>query len=173
MLSASWQGPPSAFDMKRIDGALAFQANDGVLTEVERGATSRMFGLLMLTDIPRRLRGDFSDLFDEGFTYDRLQGNFNIADGNAYTQDLTLEGSTARISIAGRTGLVNEDYDQVVTVTPKLSSSLPLVPIWLAEKMLDIRLIDNVFAYRYTITGSWESPSVKPVKMILDSSERS
>ena len=62
--------------------------------------------------------------------------------------------------IAGRTGLVDEDYDQLITVTPKLSDSLPLMPIWLVEKVLHTELFDRLFAYQYTVTGSWDEPSV-------------
>ena len=41
---------------------------------------------------------------------------------------MMMDSASARIDISGRTGLVAEDYDQVVTVTPKLSSTFPLAP---------------------------------------------
>jgi uncharacterized protein YhdP len=114
----------------------------------------------VVPDLPRRLKGDFSDLFEDGFVYKQIEGTFNIERGNAYTNDLSLDGSLARIDIAGRTGLANEDYDQVITVTPKVSDSLPLMPIWLVEKAIHYELINKLFAYQYTVTGSWDEPSV-------------
>lgn len=159
-LAATWDGPPSQFDLGKLDGVLRFRAGRGTLTDVPRGTTGRLFGLLVVPDLPRRLKGDFSDLFEDGFAYKQIEGTFNIENGNAYTNDLSLDGSLARIDIAGRTGLANKDYDQLITVTPKLSNSLPLMPIWLVEKALRKELINNLFAYQYTITGSWDDPSV-------------
>jgi hypothetical protein len=46
----------------------------------------------------------------------------------------------ARIDIRGHTGLSAEDYDQTVTITPRLTSSLPLAPICLAEKVLNAQI---------------------------------
>ena len=54
-----------------------------------------------------------------------------------------------------------EDYDQLVTVIPKISSTLPLVPLWLAQKILDRNVFDKAFAYQYMITGPWSQPSVE------------
>ena len=171
-LNAAWPASPLDFDLRRIDGVLDFRAREGRLTEVKSGAGGRLFGLLMLTSLPRRLALDFSDLFEEGFTYDRMNGRFTIEGGDAYTNDFVVESPTARIELAGRTGLVDEDYDQVVTVTPRVSSSLPLAPIWLAEKLLNKQLFDKVFAFRYTISGSWKDPLVEPIVVESPDQER-
>jgi uncharacterized protein YhdP len=162
-LTASWDGQPSDFDLEAVEGVLHFRAGEGTLTEVRRGTTGRLFALLVVPDLPRRLKGDFSDLFEDGFAYKQIEGTFNIERGNAYTNDLTMEGSMARIDIAGRTGLADEDYDQLMTVTPKLTQSLPLMPIWLVEKALQRELFDKIFAFQYSITGSWEDPAVTPI----------
>jgi uncharacterized protein (TIGR02099 family) len=162
-LAAAWDGPPSNFDLAALEGVLHFRAGKGTLTDVRRGTTGRLFGLLVVPDLPRRLKGDFSDLFEDGFVYKQIEGTFNIEHGNAYTNDLTLDGSLARIDIAGRTGLTDEDYDQLMTVTPKLSESLPLMPIWLVEKAIQRELFNKLFAYQYSITGSWDEPSVTPI----------
>ncbi len=167
-LAASWDGPPSDFDLEHLDGVMHFRAGEGTLTEVGQGTAGRLFALLVLPDLPRRLKGDFSDLFEEGFAYKHIEGTFNIERGHAYTNDLTLDGSLARIDIAGRTGLVDEDYDQLITVTPKLSGSLPLVPIWLVEKAFRKEIFDTLFAYQYTITGSWDEPSVTRIVVERD-----
>jgi uncharacterized protein YhdP len=75
-----------------------------------------------------------------------------------------METDTARVEIAGRTGLVTKDYDQIMTVTPKLTSSLPLAPLWLAEKALNRELFGNAFSAQYTITGSWADPKVESIQ---------
>ena len=72
-----------------------------------------------------------------------------------------MESDTARFEVVGRTGLVHEDYDKLVTVIPKISSTLPFVPIWIAQKILDRNVFDKAFAYQYTITGPWDAPVVE------------
>ena len=163
-LRGSWTGAPADFDLDRLTGVMHFLSTDGRLTRIEPGVTGRVFGLLTITSLPRRLILDFGDLFKDGFEYDRIDGSFALEKGNAYTEDLFIEGDTARFEVVGRTGLEAEDYDQLVTVIPKISSSLPLVPLWLAQKILNRNVFDKAFAYQYTITGPWDQPSVEFVK---------
>ena len=163
-LCGSWTGAPTDFALERLAGIMHFQSTGGRLPRVERGVTGRVFGLLTVTSLPRRLILDFSDLFKDGFEYDRIAGSFALENGNAYTSDLSMESDTALFEVVGRTGLVSEDYDQLITVIPKISSALPLIPIWLAQKILDRKVFDKAFAYQYTITGPWDEPAVELVK---------
>ena len=157
-ISASWPGSPLDFGIDRLDGTLHIEAREGRFTQVERGAASRLFGLLMLTSLPRRLLLDFRDLFEDGFAFDSLAGSFSIASGDVVTRDLVIDGPTAIIELAGRIGLVAEDYDTIVTIVPKLSASLPFVPIWLGQKFFNTQVFDRAFAYRYAIRGPWSEP---------------
>ena len=166
LIQGQWPGSPFDFDTTTLHGTLHFRASNGFLRDIEPGVTGRVFGLFTLTTLPRRLlRLDFSDLFEEGLGYELLEGSFNLEAGNAYTNNLKLETDTSRVEMEGRVGLLLRDYDQVMTVTPKLSSSLPLAPLWLAEKFLNRKLINDVFAYRYTITGSWDHPKVERIRV--------
>jgi uncharacterized protein YhdP len=76
-----------------------------------------------------------------------------------------MQTATAQVEIKGRVGLIDEDYDQVMTITPKISASFPLAPIWLAEKLFNRKLIDSAFSYQYLITGSWDEPQVERVRV--------
>ena len=163
-LRGSWKGAPTDFALERFTGVMHFLSTDGRLVQFEPGVTGRVLGLLTITSLPRRLLLDFGDLFKGGFGYDRIDGRFALENGHAYTDDLYLESDTARIEVVGRTGLESKDYDQLVTVIPKISSSLPLVPIWIAQKLLNRNVFDKAFAYRYTITGPWEEPVVELAK---------
>ena len=163
-LRGAWTGTPAEFGLERLTGVMHFLSTDGRLTRLEPGVTGRVFGLLTITSLPRRLILDFSDLFKGGFEFDRIEGSFAIENGNAYTDDLFMESDTARFEVVGRTGLAAEDYDKLVTVIPKISSSLPLVPLWLAQKILNRNVFDAAFSYRYTITGAWNAPVVELVK---------
>lgn len=162
-LRGSWMGMPTDFTLRRLTGVMHFLSADGRLTRLERGVTGRVFGLLTFTSLPRRLILDFGDLFRDGFEYDRIEGSFAIENGHAHTDDLSLESDTVRLEVVGRTGLVDEDYDKIVTVIPKISSNVLLLPVWVAEKILDRNVFDKAFAYQYTITGGWDEPVVELV----------
>ena len=159
----TWNDAPSNFALSGVEGVVHLRSNRGRLLNVDPGAAGRLFGSLMLTALPRRLKLDFSDVFGEGVEFDSIEGSFGLARGHAYTNNLRLESEATRIEIAGRTGLVTEDYDQIVTVAPKLASSLPLAPLWLIEKVLKKSIFDKAFAYRYTITGPWAKPQIERV----------
>jgi uncharacterized protein (TIGR02099 family) len=173
VVEASWPGPPTAFALAEAHGRLDLRIEDGALDEVEPGA-GRVFGLLSVRALPRRLTLDFRDLFGKGLRYSRIEGSFQIADGNAHTSDLLVEGDAARIELSGRVGLASESYDQVVTVTPRVSSTLPIAgaiaggPIGAAAALVAGTLfrdqIDRVAAYRYTVTGPWSNPVVAPLE---------
>lgn len=171
-LNARWQASPMEFDLRKLKGTLHFRSVNGRLLEVERGATERIFGLLSVTALPRRLILDFTDLFETGLSYESIDGSFNLENGEAYTNNVVMETNTARVEIAGRTGLVTEDYDQTMTVTPKLTSSLPLAPLWLMEKAFNRELFGDVFSAQYTITGSWADPKVEPITVKSNVEER-
>ena len=163
-LRGSWTGAPADFALERLTGVMHFLSTDGRLTRLEPGVTGRAFGLLTVTSLPRRLILDFGDIFKDGFKYDRIDGSFAIENGDAHTENLFMESDTARFEIVGRTGLVSEDYDKLVTVIPKISSSLPLLPVWIVEKILDRNVFDKAFSYQYMITGAWNEPVVELVR---------
>ena len=158
-----WSDSPFGFTLGAAEGTLELRANSGRLLDVNPGAAGRLFGSLLFTALPRRFTLDFNDVFGKGIEFDSIQGSFALSRGHAYTNSLLIDSKTARINVAGRTGLVAEDYDQIITVTPKLSSSLPLAPLWLLEKVFQKNIFDKAFAYRYTVTGNWEEPLIERV----------
>ena len=164
-LDLDWPGMPQEFSRNNITGNVALNFRDGQLTDINPGA-GRIFGLLSLQTLPRRLFLDFRDVFTEGFSFDEIKGSFNIGGGDAYTSDLHLSGPAARIAISGRTGLVDEDYDQLVTVIPNAAGSVPMLTVlagaepitalvtWTLKNIFQSQ-IDEAIRIEYTITGGW------------------
>ena len=173
-IDAGWVGAPTDFAFKNLNGSLDMQIDKGQLLDIDPSA-GRLFGLLSIQTLPRRLLLDFSDIFGKGLTFDSIEGDFEITDGNAYTNDLYMHGPTADITVTGRTGLADKDYDQVVTVTPQIANSLPVASalfgpvgigvgafIYLFNSLNDN--IDKLLRYQYTITGKWDNPVIKKIK---------
>ena len=156
--------------ISRLSGRLEISATNGNLTSVEPGA-ARVFGLMSLAHLPRRLALDFGDLTGEGLSFDTLRGTFRLTDGDAYTDNLTLRGSAAEIGIAGHTNLRNRTYDQTAVVTGQLGASLGVAgalaggPAVGAALLLFFTDIQGAAQGRdsryYRITGSWDDPQVR------------
>ncbi|TAJ95673.1 MAG: TIGR02099 family protein [Gammaproteobacteria bacterium] len=177
-INADWNGSPMDFALNKLNGKLVMDVFQGQFLHANPAA-GRLFGLLSIQALPRRLLLDFRDLFGKGLSFDKIEGSFEIENGNAYTNNLYMRGPAADIAVSGRTGLADKDYDQIVTVTPQISDSLPWAgaafgpvgigvgaAVYLMGEMFD-KLhdnIDNILSAQYTITGSWNDPVVEKIK---------
>jgi len=169
-LDLSISGPPRAEFLDELDGDVAISIRNGQLDEVDPGA-GRVFGLLSVAALPRRLSLDFRDVFNRGLGFDKIEGTFRIVNGDAYTCDLTLEGSVADIGVVGRAGLAQRDYNQTALVSADVGSSLPAVgavvggPPAAAALLLFSQIFKKPLqelgqAY-YQVSGDFDDPTVE------------
>lgn len=176
-IDAAWDGMPSEFALEKLQGSFSLRVDEGRFLDIDPGG-GRLFGLLSLQTLPRRLSLDFNDLFRKGFTFDRIEGAFELDHGNAYTNSLLMDGPAARIDVSGRTGLADQDYDQRVTVTPALSDSIPVAGaffgpagigvgavLYLGQKMFKSipEQVDKFLSREYSITGGWSQPVIERI----------
>jgi uncharacterized protein (TIGR02099 family) len=169
-IDASWPGPPSGFALPKLDGTLDIDVGEGRIPDVNTPSAGRIFGLFSMTEIPRRLSLDFSDFFQSGFSFNSIAGKFRLADGNAYTDGVTIKSPAAEIVVKGRTGLRAKDYDQQMSVRPHAGSTLPIVgaiaagPVGAAAGLVMQGILNRplgkVVAMNYSVTGSWEKPKI-------------
>lgn len=180
----SWDGAPTDFSFNKINGTMSLAIGEGSLLDINPVA-GRLLGLFNFQTLYRRLSLDFSDIFGKGLNFDDVKGNFELGHGNAYTNDLRMQGPSVEILVTGRTGISARDYDQSAIVTPKISYTLPVfgavlapaglgpigagvgVAIFLAGKLFDgiPTQVDKLLSYRYTITGSWDEPVIERVSV--------
>ncbi len=169
----SWSGPPSADFLDTASGTMRFKLEEGTLKEVDPGG-GRLLGILSVSALPRRLSLDFSDVTDEGLSFDELQGDFNVEGGNAYTCNLGLVGSVADLGVVGRIGMRAKDYDQLAVVRPHVSNVMPIGGAIVGGPGLGaaVLLIQQIFRKPlsklgetyYQILGPWDSYRVKKVQ---------
>lgn len=167
-----WPASPFGDRFTGAAGELHLALRNGQLRQVEPGA-GRLFGLLSLSALPRRLLLDFSDVFSSGLSFDNLTGDFVIQDGNAYTGNLQLDGPAADVLLVGRTGLAARDYDQVAVVDAHISAALPVAgalaagPQVAAVVLLLSQLLkeplQSATQTRYHITGPWDNPQIETI----------
>lgn len=172
-LELAWEGGPGDFDWGRADGRLEVNIGQGRVLEVEPGA-GRLFGLLSLTEIPRRLMLDFSDFFKSGFAFNQMAGSFDIQRGNAVTEGFRIDAPSARILLNGRTGLKARDYDQTMEIVPKAGSVLPAIGAIaggpagaavgaVAQAVLN-QPLKEMTRTTYRITGPWSDPRIETIE---------
>lgn len=171
----NWQGAPYQVSFTKLRGHFSFTASNGQIVDIGSSNEAKLnFGRLLtflsIQSLTKRLQLDFSDLKTKGFDFTNLQGNFTLRKGNAITRDVTIEGPVASITIAGRIGMLNKDYDLIIKVVPHFTSSLPVIvglaggPVagvvaWLANAVLG-STVQKIAETSYHITGSWSKPDV-------------
>tara|TARA_R110002096_G_scaffold46751_1_gene125113 strand:- start:5979 stop:9818 length:3840 start_codon:yes stop_codon:yes gene_type:complete len=168
----TWSGSPRSDFFSVLDGDVKVRFGNGQLEEVKPGA-GRVFGLMSITALPRRLSFDFRDVFNKGFGFDSIAGNFRIDDGRTYTCDLSLEGPAADIGIVGVADIANKTYNQTAVVSANVGNTLPIVGAVVAGPQVAAGLLifsqifkkplQEVGQVYYGITGSWEEPEVDSV----------
>ncbi|UCG72635.1 MAG: TIGR02099 family protein [Chromatiales bacterium] len=171
----SWPGPPAADFLAAASGQVQIRIEEGALLDVEPGG-GRVLGMLSVAALPRRLALDFRDVFDEGLSFNVLEGNFTLESGEAYTCNLGLEGGVADVGIVGRTSMSEETYDQLAVVRPHVSNVLALGgavvggPGVGAAMLLISRIfrkpLSQIGESYYEIQGSWEQPNISKTQRI-------
>ncbi len=166
----NWNGGFGDFDWGILNGVVTMDITNGVFTKVDPGA-GRMLGLLSIESLPGMI---FSgDAFKSGFNFDRIVGNYNISDGNAVTDDVSITGPAAYVLVTGRTGIVVRDFDHYVTVVPNVSGTLPLTSgaifgpqvgavVYFFKKLFGAG-IDESSKRIYHLTGSWTNPEIQRI----------
>ncbi|OGT44823.1 MAG: TIGR02099 family protein [Gammaproteobacteria bacterium RIFCSPHIGHO2_12_FULL_37_34] len=174
----NWSGTPYAPSLATMTGHANLDLGKGRIVEIGQSSEAkmgigRMLSIFSLQSIPRRLMLDFSDLFQKGYSFDNVRGDFDLHQGNAYTTNLRFDGPIARVSINGRIGLEKKDYDFTLSVTPYVSSGIPVAagyagfltggPIGgaaaLAVSTVLGPAVSKAATYYYVVKGPWDNPS--------------
>ncbi len=165
----TWSGGPTTEFLQTLNGEVQVRFGPGQLDDIDPGA-GRVFGLMSVVALPRRLSLDFSDVFQRGFGFDKIEGTFRIVDGDTFTCNLSLEGPAAAIGIVGRAGLVSEDYEQSAIVSANFGNALPIGAAVIAGPQAAVaalifsqifkKPLEELSQVYYDIDGSWAQPNM-------------
>lgn len=162
----SWPNSPHEFEAAKLNGNIKLEALSGQILKVQPGV-GRLFSMLTLQNLPRRLTFDFRDVFSDGFTFDKISANVHIDRGMMRSDNFKLKGPTASVDIKGETDLAKETQHLFVKVTPYVSDSISLAALaggpavaaaaYLAQKLLQDPL-NKLARDEYEIVGTWDNP---------------
>ena len=168
-IELNWQGGFHDFALKNLNGKINLETGEGAVKELS-DRQARVFSLFSLQSIRRRLSLDFSDLFEDGFFYDKMLGVFTVKQGVVHSDDVFIDGAAADVKVEGSIDLVKQTVNQNVTVVPKLGSSLPILAGWAVEPTTGLIMllvnkifepvIDVVVSIEYKVQGDLSNPTV-------------
>lgn len=165
----SWPESLLQFNIQAVEGNADVKLHQGRILGVDPGL-GRIFGLLNVDNIRRRLKLDFSDVYKKGFVYDTLSSHMQLSNGVVQVNDLLIGGPAANIEMQGKAQFKNKAIDLKMIVMPKLAVGLPAAglvvggPVGLAGGLVIDKLFGSkIIRHYYHVTGTWDSPSIDEI----------
>ncbi|KQP49960.1 YhdP family protein [Pseudorhodoferax sp. Leaf274] len=170
--TVAWDGSPLALDYPSMTGRLHLDVREGQFLKADAGV-ARLLGVLSLQALPRRLTLDFRDLFSEGFAFDFLRGDAQVARGVVSSNNLQMKGVNAAVLMDGRADIAHETQDLRVVVVPEINAGTaslvasvinPAIGLgtFLAQWVLRRPLMEAA-TQQFQIDGTWSEPRIERV----------
>ena len=173
--SLVWPAPAYKPSLENLGGEMSIDLQKGRILKVEPGA-AKLVGLFALQSIPRRLSLDFKDLVLDGLDYETIRGDVQLANGIAHAPLVQLNGSVGVLDIAGESNLITQQYNQRITVLPRVSAALPIIGIISGGATAGLGALfaggllkavgldfDRIGLREYELTGGWDAPEFNQV----------
>ncbi|MFO8141262.1 MAG: AsmA-like C-terminal region-containing protein, partial [Marinobacter sp.] len=182
-LDLDWPGRPDEFALAGLSGQVSMRLEDGVIMEQSGSAQLfRIFNLLNTDTLWRRLRLDFSDLYQRGIAFDAISGKASLVNGLlSLDPELQLVGPSGAFKLSGNANMIDESLDMRLVLVLPVTQNLPLAailmgasaPIGGALFVLDKILGDplsRLTSATYSVTESWSDPKVE-LRRVFDTGD--
>ncbi len=178
-LALVWGGAPTEFEISDLSGRISLLIEDGTMKEAKSATEAfKVFGILNAEAITRRIKLDFSDLYQKGLGYDRIDGTARIDKGLLVIEEpLGMKGPSSAYKFTGSADLKNQTLNMDMVVVLPLTKNLPLAAlflgapqiggaVWVIDKLLGEPL-SKLTSATYKMKGSWDNPEIK-LKNVFD-----
>jgi uncharacterized protein (TIGR02099 family) len=170
----AWVGSPWSIHFPTLAGQVKLDMSKGQFLKIEPGTAGRFMNVLSLQALPRLLTLDFRDVFSDGFAFDSLGGDAQIANGILTTQNLQMKSVLALVSIDGSVDIARETQNLRVLVLPDINAggasliATLINPVigaatYLAQLILR-RPVIAAATKEYSIQGTWIEPAITQTK---------
>ena len=172
-----WPGSPLAFALKEVSGDLGMRLKKGSFSSSPNAAKGlRVLALFDMSRLVKRVKLDFSDIIQPGFSFDSVVAHYRFNDGFAATvSPSTIKSTTLNLSMDGWIDFNQRQVDNNLIVTLPVADKLPLAAliaglpqvgsiIYVVNKLIGDELSTFTSA-RYRVVGSLDNPDVKLVKI--------
>jgi uncharacterized protein (TIGR02099 family) len=175
-LDFQWQASPLAVNTHVLNGQANFSLKDGRFLDAGDTGALSAFGILNFGAVGRRLRLDFSDVYQSGLHFDSVSGKVKIKDGLMTIIDtLDIKGPSAKFAASGTVNLNTKVLNQELSVTFPITSTLPFVAIlagfappvaaslFVGEQLVGDQ-IEKYTSATYKLDGTWDEPNLQLMK---------
>jgi len=183
-LDLTWPGTPNQWALAISSGPLYLKVKEGRFLKASDTAagTLKVVGIVNLANIVRRLQLDFSDLYESGISYDRIEGELLFEDSLLkIVEDLTVKTPSSRFSLRGDANLQTKELDMQLIATLPVTNNLPWIAglagglptaagVYVASKIFEDQF-DRIASAVYSIEGDWNDPRLSFVK-VFDSGKK-
>ncbi len=167
--NVDWNAAPYQFSLAGLKGQVDIDFKNGRILSIEPGF-GRLLGMLALAQWVKRAQLDFSDVYEEGLTFNSIKGHFDLADGIASTHNLVVDAVPAKIVISGDTDLVSQTVDHIINVTPKSADAVPIagtimgkVAALVGRSLTGKDQEGFFFGSQYLVKGAWGDAEIIPM----------
>ncbi|WP_416397706.1 YhdP family protein [Allohahella sp. A8] len=167
-----WTGTPFDFSWENLSGQISMRLRDGRFTETSRSADLfKVFSVLNMDTLTRRLKLDFSDIYEAGISYDDIEGSAKIKEGVVdFESPLAIQATSSAFQLTGTMSMVTDALDMELLVVLPLTKNLPLAALLVGAPQIGgaLFLIDKLMgdalskltSATYELTGTLEDPEV-------------
>ncbi|KJG57701.1 membrane protein [Photobacterium kishitanii] len=164
----NWQGTPWGIDRSTLNGTVATDIGKGLVSGV--GGAGRLLGLFSLDSIIRKMKLDFSGVFDNGLAFNYIRGNGIIKDGIFDSDNIKMQALAGDMYINGKVNLIDEKVNANVKFIPDFTSGLPVMTAFAVAPQVALYVfaistvlspvLDVITQVNYQVTGPIASPKV-------------
>ena len=184
-LELAWDTRPWEFSAALLEGHIGIDLEDGQFyraTGAPANTFLRLVSLLNFDTWLRRLRFDFTDLFNQGVSFDQLRGGLAFDRGTLrFDEPIVATMPSGKIRLLGSTDIVNEQLDARLVATLPVGTNLPWVAgalgglpaaagVYLTGKLFK-KQVDQLSSLSYRVTGSWDDPDLEVDKIFSDKTD--
>lgn len=170
----SWAGDPQDFAFKNLTGSMNIWVEKGRFKRnpsVGSDGFLRLMAILNFDSLARRLRLDFSDLYQSGLAFDQITGKVTFEPGTmTFIEPLVVKTPSSRLQMAGTLDLEREKINtRLVATLPvagnltflaALATGLPAAAgIYVISKLFK-KQVDQATSVSYRIHGGWDDPTM-------------
>lgn len=180
-----WPARPWEIAAPLLDGYIGIDLDGGQFYRATGAPTNTFLRLVSLFNFDtwlRRLRFDFSDLFNQGVSFDHLRGGLAFSGGLVqFDEPIVATMPSGRIRLLGSADMVDEQLDARLVATLPVGTNLPWVAavlgglpaaagVYLTGKLFK-RQVDQLSSLSYRVTGSWDDPELAVDKIFSDKTD--
>lgn len=168
----TWPNTPQDINLRNISGSIYTEGKDGKYLETQPNIAMHALSIINITTWLRRLQLNFSDLSNDGISFDEYKGKLLFGKGRMqFVEPLKIDSPSSAFTLSGKVLLDSDTLDlRLIATLPvgnnatwvaAIAGGLPAAAgVYLASKVFD-KQISSLSSLSYRITGPMSEPDIR------------